>query len=460
MPLANPSRPRPSARRPRPARVPRLAAAGAAAALLAGVVVVTPAPGGGALLAPEASAACQVAGEQVSSGHFDVGPALSGGSLAPRVKDDRTSPARWRSPGEVVFALGDAAAVRLPAGLGFIGPEGTPVHMIGGVQQAGVPWLGWNTQDPGLLESATGPVTMSLQGVSGPGEVAVFTSGTFGTAVGQRIMDTVGGPRSTTVPLNTHAHGNWVFTAPGVYRVSLAFSVPTDAGTRSGSTTLTFAVGGCSAPAAAAPAAPRGNAQQPAARPAASAPAPQRAASRPATGPSAAPAQGAAPAGAGAQARPATGAAQAPAGAPAVAVPTRAAERRGTAAPASGAARADDAASRPGAWPGTVATGSAPAAPAAGGAAPENAAGSDADPQGLITTDPQVAALAPGQAGADQTVAGSGGLRVLGPDEDPAALAAAVAPAGPHWPSLAIGAGAVLVLFGFGAGVYRLARTR
>ncbi|MDO4240784.1 TIGR03773 family transporter-associated surface protein, partial [Micrococcus sp.] len=221
-------------------------------------LVVGTVPGEGTPLAAPAVAACAVSGEQVASGHFDVGPTLGEGALVPRVKDDRSSPARWRAPGEVAFVLGEASAASLPSGLGFIGPAGTRVHMIGGVQQAGVPWLGWNTQDPALLRAATGPVTMSLTGVSGPGDLAVFTSGTFGTAVGQRIVDTVGGPRSTTVPLNTHAHGNWVFTAPGVYRVSLGFSVPTAQGVRSGSTTLTFAVGGCeAAPAAARPTAVR-----------------------------------------------------------------------------------------------------------------------------------------------------------------------------------------------------------
>lgn len=152
---------------------------------------------------------------RAASGHFDLGPTLNGSTVVPAVKDDRKQPARWGQPAQFLFELGDSARRRLPAGLGFIAPAGTPVHMIGATQESSVPWLGWNTQHPSLLAQAASEVRMTLVSVRGPGNVAVFTSGTFGQAVGQRIFDTVGGPRSATVPLNTHAHGNWVFTRPG-----------------------------------------------------------------------------------------------------------------------------------------------------------------------------------------------------------------------------------------------------
>ena len=84
--------------------------------------------------------------------------------------------------------------------------------MIGATQQAGVPWLGWSTQDPELLKQADGPVTMSLKGFDGPGSMSVFLSGNFGSA-GQKVFTSRGG--SFQVPLNTHQHSNWVFTAEG-----------------------------------------------------------------------------------------------------------------------------------------------------------------------------------------------------------------------------------------------------
>jgi len=117
------------------------------------------------------------------------------------------------------------------------------VWSIGQTQQPGIPWLGWNTQHPSVLSGISGPVTLTLSSVDGPGDLAVYMSGVFG-GIGERVFDTVGGPRSTSVPLNTHAHGNWTFTAPGVYAVTITESATTTAGQKvSASATLRFFVG-------------------------------------------------------------------------------------------------------------------------------------------------------------------------------------------------------------------------
>ena len=156
--------------------------------------------------------------EEVTHGHFDVGPVLNGGTLTSSVKDDRTSPARHVSPGALEFVLNDAAKLNLPAGMEDIAPAGTPVYMIGATQQQGVPWLGWSTQDPELLKQLDGPVTMSLNGFEGPGTMSTFLSGNFGSA-GQKVFDSRSGG-SFQVPANTHQHSNWVFTAEGRYTVT------------------------------------------------------------------------------------------------------------------------------------------------------------------------------------------------------------------------------------------------
>ena len=160
--------------------------------------------------------------EEVTHGHFDVGPVLNGGNLTSSVKDDRTSPARHVSPGALEFVLNDAAKINLPAGMENIAPAGTPVHMIGATQQQGVPWLGWSTQDPELLKQLDGPVTMSLNGFEGPGTMSTFLSGNFGSA-GQKVFDSRSGG-SFQVPANTHQHSNWVFTAEGRYTVTIGWT--------------------------------------------------------------------------------------------------------------------------------------------------------------------------------------------------------------------------------------------
>lgn len=180
--------------------------------------------------------------EEVTHGHFDVGPVLNGGNLTSSVKDDRTSPARHVSPGALEFVLNDAAKINLPAGMENIAPAGTPVHMIGATQQQGVPWLGWSTQDPELLKQLDGPVTMSLNGFEGPGTMSTFLSGNFGSA-GQKVFDSRSGG-SFQVPANTHQHSNWVFTAEGRYTVTIGWTARLKNGQQvSSESVLHFTVG-------------------------------------------------------------------------------------------------------------------------------------------------------------------------------------------------------------------------
>lgn len=180
--------------------------------------------------------------EEVTHGHFDVGPVLNGDNLTSSVKDDRTSPARHVSPGALEFVLNDAAKLNLPAGMEDIAPAGTPVYMIGATQQQGVPWLGWSTQDPELLKQLDGPVTMSLNGFEGPGTLSTFLSGNFGSA-GQKVFDSRSGG-SFQVPTNTHQHSNWVFTAEGRYTVTIGWTARLKNGQQvSSESVLHFTVG-------------------------------------------------------------------------------------------------------------------------------------------------------------------------------------------------------------------------
>ena len=190
---------------------------------------------------PMVTTADHAAADRATEGHFDVGPVLNGSTLSSAVKDDRFSPPKHVSPGSLEFVLGDAAKLKFPAGMEDIAPAGSTVHMIGATQQAGVPWLGWSTQDPELLKQADGPVTMSLKGFDGPGSMSVFLSGNFGSA-GQKVFTSRGG--SFQVPLNTHQHSNWVFTAEGRYRVTIGWQVRLKNGqTVESTSTLNFTVG-------------------------------------------------------------------------------------------------------------------------------------------------------------------------------------------------------------------------
>lgn len=92
---------------------------------------------------------------------------LSSGNLSAQIKDDRTSPATWKQPGALTFVLGDGAKTTMPGGMGHIAPAGAEVYLIGATQQATVPWVGWNTQNPELVAQASGPATLTLTDLQG-----------------------------------------------------------------------------------------------------------------------------------------------------------------------------------------------------------------------------------------------------------------------------------------------------
>ncbi|MEV0949651.1 TIGR03773 family transporter-associated surface protein [Promicromonospora sp. NPDC050249] len=182
----------------------------------------------------------------ISSGHFDFGSMVEDGKLVAQVKDDREQPSSWVDPASLTFKLGEAAEDKVPAGseFAFLGTAGSTIWSVGQVQETGVPWIGWNTQHPSLIEAADGPVTFTLDGVDGPGELGVYATGTFG-GVGAKNFGTLEGfPRSMSVPLNQHVHASWAFTKPGVYSVTMTQSVPLKSGgTASDAATLKFSVG-------------------------------------------------------------------------------------------------------------------------------------------------------------------------------------------------------------------------
>ena len=158
-----------------------------------------------------------------TEGHFDLGPAIDNGTLVARVKDDRSQPAQWVDPSSLTFALGDAARITAPADLGFVATPGSSVWLIPSTQIAGVPWLGLNSQREEIVTGTTGPVQFTLDAVEGPGRVAVFNAGSLGSGVGEHVFD---GPGSSyTLGANTHAHQNWVFTAPGTYTLTISMRV-------------------------------------------------------------------------------------------------------------------------------------------------------------------------------------------------------------------------------------------
>lgn len=168
--------------------------------------------------------------EVIDSGHIDIGPRFVDGEWTAQLRDDRESESVWRELGDTVLHVPDAALAPIPEGdFGFLGQAGDEVYMLPQTQIADVVWPGWNTQDSKVIDGVPGAIDWNLTEVDGPGQFALFLTGTFGGA--DILFDTAEGlPQTVSIPHNTHAHGNWTFSEPGVYLLTVEFAGTTGDG--------------------------------------------------------------------------------------------------------------------------------------------------------------------------------------------------------------------------------------
>ncbi len=183
----------------------------------------------------------------IGTGHVDIGPRMVDGQWSVALRDDSGAHPVWRDPDRTVLRVTDAALMAAPTGsdYAFMGAQaGEQYYVVPQTQNPDVVWLGWNTQDPGVVSAIDRGATMRIGSVSGPGRTWMFLQdGTFGKP--RLLIDGQSGQaQDVWVDASTHVHANWVFTAPGVYTAALTFSARTTDGQQlSASTTLRFAVG-------------------------------------------------------------------------------------------------------------------------------------------------------------------------------------------------------------------------
>ncbi len=176
-------------------------------------------------VAPLAPASAAEQRRVVDDGHLDIGPKIENGQWRIQARDDTVSPPVWRELDEIALAVGDDVRIELPADqtYAFLGKPGDQVWVLPQVQRAGVVWPGWNTQDPSVVSGVAADVTWTVQDVKGPGRFWLFVSAAFGAPT--VVFDGAKPwPQSTAVPRNVHAHGNWAFDAPGLYRLTMTMA--------------------------------------------------------------------------------------------------------------------------------------------------------------------------------------------------------------------------------------------
>ncbi|MEU6381825.1 TIGR03773 family transporter-associated surface protein [Streptomyces sp. NPDC046909] len=181
----------------------------------------------------------------LDEGHIDFAARVIDDKLQIHVKDG-TVPGKttWREPSSLVLKVKPAAKNTLPDNdaFSFLGKPGTDVWLLDQVQQDGLLWPGWSTDnvEAGALK---GGVTFALTGVEGPGAYALYT---YDAMSGADVLfnSKDGVPDSFSVPANTHAHGGWAFTKEGTYRLTFRMSGKLADGTAVSDTeTVAFVVG-------------------------------------------------------------------------------------------------------------------------------------------------------------------------------------------------------------------------
>lgn len=178
-------------------------------------------------------------------GEADVEVAYEAGNLEFHVHDERTE--TEFAPEHVALQAGPAAWQTVPASaaFAFLGQPGASLYVLPQTETPGVLFLGLaaGEVEAGVFMDDT--LTVELVGVEGPGHLFYYAVDGFGaptvffnSADGLDAMDAV------TVAVGAHAHRNWAFSEPGVYRITLQASGTLVSGgeVRSHPTTLLFEV--------------------------------------------------------------------------------------------------------------------------------------------------------------------------------------------------------------------------
>jgi surface-anchored protein len=131
------------------------------------------------------------------------------------------------APGQVILEVPMVAAQPVPtnAVFSFLGEAGTPIWVLPAVENHDLLFLGLGTEElaSGIFSNDT--VTLTLKSVTGPGDFVLYTLDMFGApVVSMNSRDGIDSADTRTLAAGGHTHVNWVFTAPGQYRIGLQAS--------------------------------------------------------------------------------------------------------------------------------------------------------------------------------------------------------------------------------------------
>ena len=161
----------------------------------------------------------------LTSGHADVGVNYEDGAWDLHVHAEDLG--LEYEPDGVVLQVGAEALTQVPtnAAFSFLGDAGAPIWLLPAVENHDLLFLGLGTEElaSGIFSNDT--VTLSLKSVTGPGDFVLYTLDMFGNpVVSMNSRDGIDASDSRVLTAGGHTHVNWVFTAPGQYRIGLQAS--------------------------------------------------------------------------------------------------------------------------------------------------------------------------------------------------------------------------------------------
>ena len=193
----------------------------------------SPAPGHGGGEDPAPASSLLSDPVEIARGHLDVrltqAAGENGTTYGLAVKDDSLTSARTsvlRTLSSTTLSVGPNARFVRPASLSdasydVLGPVGTATYVLPETQNSDIVWPGLSTEGidyAALPEGAD--LTLHLAEAPQGARVAFFQGGTFGA--GAKVhFDSTKGDGVVHTNESTHMHGNWVFSAPGTYRIEV-----------------------------------------------------------------------------------------------------------------------------------------------------------------------------------------------------------------------------------------------
>lgn len=131
-------------------------------------------------------------------------------------------------PDEAVLQVVPEAETTVPINpnYSFLGSPGDPVWVLPQVEEEGLLALGFGLEELEAGVFLTDHVTLNLVGLSGPGQMAVYTTDPFGEPedIYFNSGDGIGPSDFVALEAGSHSHANWAFSAPGTYEVTFEAS--------------------------------------------------------------------------------------------------------------------------------------------------------------------------------------------------------------------------------------------